>query len=161
VDHGSIHWRRRWFYALWAVLLGTALGAYALWSIPGKKGTARLVVAMRLEDSAGLSTEMASYPPNGSPWDWKAMEFKGGRFVGEIMVPLAYRRWTGAVHHGRCHEGVLLRFTKGGERRYFLIDLRQDVATGLFMPGRKMALEYNGLAWGRMDKDIPRLSRLP
>jgi hypothetical protein len=157
----SIHHQRRWYYALWVALLGAALGALVLWTLPVRKGTARVGVALRLESSDGMTAQMGCFAHGQLPQEWTSLELKEGRFVGMAPVALAYRRWTGAPHSGRCQVGVMLRFQKGGVTRYYPLDLRPDIASGLFAPGRRMTLEYNGLAWERMYEDIPPPSALP
>lgn len=118
-------------------------------------------VALRLESSDGITAQMGFFAAGKLPQEWTPLDLKDGRFVGMAPVALAFRRWTGAPHSSRCQVGVMLRFQKAGVTRYYPLDLRGDIASGLFAPGRRMTLEYNGLAWERMYEDIPPLSALP
>lgn len=162
-EQSSIHWRRRWHYVLWVALLGAALGALGLWRTPVRKGAAR--VGFKATLSAGQSVSAVACASSArdeeGPLQWQPLTLREGTWVGELSMPLAYRRWNGQLFPGQCHERIVLRWNGPDGPRYQVLEERHDLLMGLLAPGRHMIFEFRGVDLGRLAKDIPPPPALP
>lgn len=143
----SIHYRRRWYYVLWAVLLIGAAALMVWWETPAREGPGRFRLVLRAPDfPAGTRAALwigatKAWAPGWNPGDaWVPLK---GESLG--MGPVSVR-----IAHRRMGQGLLLRRTQdlavavlessSGERRYFVYDLREDLAT-LLVIGRYITVE--------------------
>lgn len=158
----SIHYRRRWYYVLWAGLLIGAAAFMAWWETPAREGPARFSLVLNAPDfPAGA---------RGALWIGNAKAWNPRWNPGDAWVPakaenLAMGPLQVRIAHRRLGQGLLLRRTQdlaiavlespSGERRYFVYDLREDLAT-LLVIGRYIKVETS-CSWQRM----PVEARLP
>jgi hypothetical protein len=157
----SIHFQRRWFYALWVILLAVAAGAWILWEKPASWSQASLVVQLKLRD-VPLGTRIQAW--NGPRAQWPGASWAGlGAFADlplqadqtltlpTLRVPIAERRWVRKDYIPRgTGDLVVLKVTPpGGPSRYFLLPLAEDLHSGLLKPKWKLTVfinkSFNGL----------------
>ncbi len=147
---GSIHYRRRWFYVLWGVLLLASLGALALWETPKLTGTAQFTLQLQVQNLPARTQVKVWAGPRGG-WPGSAWRDQGVaaevRIVAEsvtlVALPLlvAYRRWVKDTIPRRTADLVVLRFEAPGQPpRYFAQPLVGDWLSGILRPGRRMTL---------------------
>lgn len=158
----TIHYRRRWYYALWVVLLAAAAGFLAWWETPARAGSGRIRLVLKAPD----------FPPGtraalwtGSARDWTPAWDPGGGW-NPVQAGLANAGPAPLrIAHRRMGQGLLMRRTQdlaivvleapAGERRYLVYDLREDLATVLQI-GRYLTVETS-TTWAR----LPRMPLLP
>lgn len=137
----SIHYQRRWYYALWGSLLLGSLVLYGLWTTPVAAGTGFISAEIRLVGA-----------PEGTRLDYRLVRLKDlgrhdalfapgdGYSTGKVSVPILRRRWTGKVFEtSPC--AILIRLTPpGGGGRYAWMNFWGDLETGLLSNKRRIAL---------------------
>jgi len=144
----GIHYRRRWFYVLWGVLLLLSAGALALWERPLAIIKAPLEVKIRV-NQAPPGTQVQVW---AGPWArWPGPGWSGAGAVPTALltdapttlpmleIPIARRRWgNGTIPRGTW-ELLMLKFTAPSEPpRYFALPLSKDIRTGLLRPKGKL-----------------------
>jgi hypothetical protein len=147
----SIHYRRRWFYALWVSLLVLASAALWLWERPARRFEASLVIKMQLKEAPAGTQVRVWAGPKAS---WHGMEAGGPCLVqgalqddGRIVLPLlrihvASRRWVRDYVPRGTWDVVQLQFIPpGGPPRYFTVPLDQDIRSGILRPGWRLTTE--------------------
>lgn len=142
----SIHHRRRWYYALWALLLAGAGAALAWWETPARAGTAQFTLRLQvLGMPAGTQAEMWT----GATRDWEPRRVPadpaGPRAepltLGPRSLPIAHRRLGQGLLLRRTHDlAVVTLRTPAGERRSLVYDLREDLASVLTI-GKRLTVE--------------------
>lgn len=159
----SIHHQRRWYYALWGVLLGLSLTAKLLWETPSRKGIAYLAVRLEVQDlPAGSRAQVWAGPR--AQWEgaaWQGLGSVAGATVGpgEVSIPripllVGYRRW---VHNDfiprRTSDLVVCRvLPPSGGPRYLAFPLKEDWRSGILRPGGHLALKL-GCRWSDLSAD--------
>jgi hypothetical protein len=144
----SIHYRRRWAYALWVVLLFLSLGALLLWERPAEVGTGsyQLKVAIR-KPPPGAAVELwiGPWARWAGPGRFTAsagpapLQADGSASLPAIRLPIARRRWVRDYIPRGTWDLVVVRFTAPGEAaRYMVIPLSTDLRTGLLGPHRRL-----------------------
>ena len=141
---GSIHYRRRWFYVLWAALLLASLAALALWETPRSRDEATLKVQFRSPSAVPPGTVVQAWVgPSARRPD--AAWLGEGSFVEAplgasqrvtlpvLKVKLGPRRWVkGAFVPRATWDLLLLRILRPGEApRYVFMPLAGDLTSGL------------------------------
>ena len=166
----GIHYRRRWFYALWVVLLLLSSGALALWQRPLAVVQASLTVRIHVRQApAGAQVQTWA-----GPWDrWPGPEWSaagaaptalpadGWATLPVAAITIARRRWVNQYIARDTSDLLMLKFTAPGERpRYFALPLSKDIRTGLLRPqGRlitSVETHWSGLGFdGKAPDRIP------
>lgn len=159
----SIHYRRRWYYVLWAGLLLVAAALLAWWETPARFGQGTLLVTL---EAGGLPEGTRAALWVGRTRDWPPPWPAAGEFLGASdgrisfpprAIPVAARRLGQGLILRRTHDLALIRFeAPGGQRRALLMDLRDDLQHGLLAPGRRLGVTFQ-LAWER----LPQMPQLP
>lgn len=155
----SIHYRRRWFYVLWCVLLLASIAGLALWEVPARIGNARIILWLQVKGVPARSKVMVWVGPHRR---WPGSVWQGQGAVAEtwaedetvslkaFRLPVAYRRWVKDCIPRRTADLVVIRFEAPGQPpRYRALSLGDDWQSGLLAPGRMMHIEikceWNGL----------------
>lgn len=153
-DPPSIHYRRRWYYVLWCVLLLASLGAYGLWQWPLRVERPLLGILMKANDlPAGTEVQIWIGPRSdwpGPAWDGKDAradlrpDAAGRMEMPPTVVPVAVRRWvTKATIPARTHDLVVFRFLAPGQAvRFAFVSLRNDWRHGLLRDGKRLFFPY-------------------
>jgi hypothetical protein len=156
----SIHYRRRWAYALWVALLLLSLGALVLWERPATTVTASYQVKVTIRQAPpGAAVEAWA-----GPWSrWTGPEGfsgaagqaplreDGSATLPVIHVPIARRRWAKGYIPRGTWDLVVLRFTAPGEApRYVVLPLAPDIRSGLLRPRWRLTGTVNS-RWGALD----------
>lgn len=161
----SIHYRRRWAYALWVTLLLLSLGALALWERPAATVTASFQVKVTIRQAPpGAVVEAWNGP--WSSWTGRdeftsgtgqtTIQADGSATLPVIHVAIARRRWVKGYIPRGTWDLVVLRFTAPGEAsRYAVLPLAADIRSGLLRPRWRLTGMINS-RWGALDPE-PRL----
>ena len=164
----SIHWRQRWWYALWTALLLGALGFWAWWETPAVSGLGHVVLALRVADlPQGSRVEVWSGPSKA--WKPGQSSFQGPWAVTDAAKPLPLPPVEIKAGLRRWHQGYIPRLTSDlivlrldppqGAPRYGFYDLSKDLGTGLAGPHRRMIVS-GPLRWGNLSEDASHPSPL-
>jgi hypothetical protein len=166
----SIHYRRRWFYALWVGLLLLSLEALALWERPRAIDQAPLQVQLQVREApAGTGVQVWA-----GPWaQWQGLGWSGEgapstmlRAEGATPLPpltirIARRRWVKDYIRGDSWELLMLKLTAPGEQpRYFALPLSKDIRTGLLRPKGKL-ISTIMVSWKSLRLDGRAPDRIP
>jgi hypothetical protein len=166
----GIHYRRRWFYALWVTLLLLSLGALALWQRPRAIDQAPLQVQIQVRQApAGTGVQVWA-----GPWDqWQGPGWSGEgavstalRAEGSTPLPLltiriARRRWVKDYIRRDSWELLMLKLTAPGEQpRYYALPLSKDIRTGLLRTKGKLISSII-VSWGSLRVDGRAPDRIP
>lgn len=147
----SIHFKRRWYYALWCVLLLASLVALGLWETPVQGGTAELTFNIQIKNPPTGCTAQAWVGPR-KRWPvadrlapmtevGKPLTAEGAA-VGTLALRVGYRRWIGGILPRSTDDLVVVKFQpNGGTARYFAYPLDLDWHNGLLRPGRRMGIQ--------------------
>lgn len=145
----SIHYRRRYFYALWVALLLLSLGALALWETPASTATSRVELRVQVK---GLPEGVQARIWAGPRGRWGDMVWRTeGTPVpfsasGPVVVPpqtvwAGYRRWTKGFIPRRTADLIVLCFQESGQPDRFLpFPLAQDWHSGMLGPRRVLRI---------------------
>lgn len=144
----GIHYRRRWFYVFWVVLLLLSAGALALWERPLAIVQAPLVVKIQV-NRAPPGTQVQVWTGPWSRWpgpNWTgagalstALLADGPTTLPTLMIPIARRRWVNGTIPRHTWELLMLKFDAPSEPpRYFALPLSKDIRTGLLRPKGKL-----------------------
>ena len=166
----GIHYRRRWFYALWLGLLLLSAGALALWERPLAVVQANLTVRLLVKRApAGAQVQVWA-----GPWDrWQGPGWSGDGAVrtglqagGWTTLPtaaitIARRRWLNQYIPRGTWELMMLRFTAPGEPdRYFALPLSKDIRGGLLRPQGRLITSVT-CSWESLQVDGKAPDRIP
>jgi hypothetical protein len=137
-------------HAVWAVFLLVVGAFYLWWERPALEGSATLQMTVLVQGQPeGTRAALWTGPSRSfkSTWepgaDWRPVE--GGRVVlPPRTLPLAMRRFKQGMLLRRTHDLAVLQLqAPDGSRRYFVYDLRQDLAGGLLRMGRPLFLQVS------------------
>jgi hypothetical protein len=162
----SIHYRRRWAYALWVTLLLLSLGALARWEQP------RTVVAASLQ----VKVRIRQAPPGAvlrawaGPWDrWTGPERlaatpiqvplqpDGSATLPVFHLPIARRRWVRDYIPRGTWDLMVLGFTAPGQPpRYTVLPLCREIRLGVLRPRWRLTTSIE-CAWTTLAPEV----RLP
>lgn len=154
----SIHHQRRWFYALWVVLLLASAGAYRQWRIPARVERPQLLLAVETLHLPG-PVEVAVWKGPEAAWPGAAWNGSGAAFQGRpdaqgrlevppLEVPFAVRRWVRQDFiRSASQDLVVLRFTPAGQpSRYLHMPLKRDWYQGLLKDRKRLQVKVRQ-AW--------------
>ena len=164
----SIHWRQRWWYALWVALLLGSLGLWAWWETPAASGVGHAVFKVSIPDlPPGSRVEAWAGPAKA--WTKAPSAFLGPWPVEDPARPLpvppveireGFRRWHQGYIPRLTSELVVFRIIPGqGAPRFAFYDLRQDLNAGLAGPHRRLMISAP-LHWAALSEDAARPSPL-
>lgn len=166
----GIHYRRRWFYALWVFLLLLSAGALALWERPLAVVQAPLVVRLRIRQApAGAQVQLWA-----GPWArWQGQGWSGAgaepaalpadslTTLPPVQIAIARRRWVKDTIARGTWELVMLKFTAPGEPpRYFALPLSKDIRMGILRPKSKLLTTIE-TSWASLRTDGKPPDRIP
>lgn len=155
------HYRRRWYYLLWTLLLMVSIGLWVAWEIPAESGYGRVGTQLRLPGIPPGTSISAWAGPHGNIrsdiWGDPSRVIDLGDSKGTLVempplqLPFAKRRWADAYIPKRTWDLVVIRLKPpSGPTRYFVMDLTSDWNEGTIRPGRvlryKVACPWEGLA---------------
>jgi hypothetical protein len=145
----SIHFRRRYFYALWAGLFLLSLGALILWETPASTATSRVELRVQIKGLPAGVQARVWVGPRGQ-WRGKASQTEGTPVPlpanGPVVVPpqtvwAGYRRWVKGFIPRRTADLVVLCFQESGQPDRFLpFPLAQDWRSGMLGPRRVLRI---------------------
>ncbi len=158
----SIHYRRRWAYAAWVVLLVSSLGAWMLWERPKARVSADLVVQVKIRQAPPDVTVTAWAGPRArfaGPGQFQdapiqvPLQPNGTATLPSFHLPIAYRRWVRGYIPRDTWDLVVLRFTAPGQGpRYLGLPLAKDIRNGFLAPRHKMTAGLE-CAWTTLRTD--------
>ncbi|HET6330948.1 MAG TPA: hypothetical protein VFF76_09190 [Holophagaceae bacterium] len=165
----SIHWRQRWWYALWVALLLGASGFWAWWETPAVSGIGHVVARVWVKDlPAGSKVEVWTGPAKA--WKQDAPGFQGPWMVqDDAAKPLPLPPLEIRAGLRRWHQGYIPRLTSDrlvlridppeGAPRFAAYDLQRDLDAGLAGPHRRLLISTS-LKWAALSMDASRPSPL-
>ncbi|BDU70774.1 hypothetical protein GETHOR_28750 [Geothrix oryzae] len=167
----SIHYRRRWYYALWSALLLASLAFLWRWETPASQGSAELTVKIQVLNAPPECTVLFWTGPKKA-WPGANQEpslnqpgrplTAAAEAIGSLKARVAYRRWVGDLIPRRTDDLLILKFQPKSEApRFFAVPLDGDWQSRLLRPGRRMGIsasvDWSGL-W--LDpRSVPKSSR--
>jgi len=171
VSPESIHYRRRWFYVLWAGLLLASLVALVLWNRPLRVEQASLQVSLEaLGLPEGTQAQVWMGPRRACPrgaWDGAGaqalpMAPAGPTPLPLLRVPIARRRWVNDFIPSGTGEMVIVRLAPPGGQpaRFFILTLGADIRTGALTPGRRLLVTIQ-VKWANLKVEVPPLNEIP
>jgi hypothetical protein len=144
----SIHFRRRWAYTAWGVILLASLGAWGLWERPKALASADLEVRVKIRQAPPDVTVTAWAGPwarFAGPEQFRDAPIQvpllpdGTATLPVFHMPIAYRRWVRGYIPRDTWDLVVLRFTAPGQGpRYLGLPLAKDIRNGFLLPRHKM-----------------------
>ncbi len=167
----SIHYRRRWFYALWVFLLVLSGLALLVWEMPVRTDTAALQVRIHVTGvPEGTRTQAWA-----GPWKtWPGKDWTGAGAFGDLAVPpsgtivlpvvrlsIARRRFNlGYIPRGTW-DLVMVKFVPpSGPPRFIALPCSQDIRTGLLRPKYKLTDSID-TSWNNLLLDGNPPNRVP
>jgi len=158
----SIHYRRRWFYVLWGLLLLLSAGAWFLWERPLRIEQASLVLKLRVRGApAGTRVQAWAGPVSmwpGLGWSGEGLAQAELQADGFASLPLfriqiGRRRWLQGYVPRHTWDLLMLKFTAPGEPpRYYVYPLSRDIRTGLLRPRWRLTTDVQ-TTWGSLHTD--------
>lgn len=160
----SIHYRRRWYYALWCGLLVLAALAWLAWETPRLSAQGKVSVRLTLRDMPGnVKVQVWAGPravcPSGE-WDGSAPAADLGVAQGNginlppLALPVGYRRWVTDYIPRKTSDLLVFRLEAPGQAvRYLVLPLGADWRQGHLRPGRVLRYDIQ-LRWDRLPFDI-------
>ena len=164
----SIHWRRRWWYALWvALLLGTA-GFWRWWETPAVFGAGHAILTIRMADlPPGTKVEAWTGPVKA--WSADATGFQGPWVAQDAAKPLPIPPLEIQVGLRRWHQGYIPRLTSDlivlrldppqGPSKFIAYSLKTDLNSGLAGPHHRLSISAP-VRWSALSVDASRPSPL-
>jgi len=158
----SIHYRRRWFYVLWVLLVLISGGTLYLWEKPLRVGQAKVEISLRVAE-APAGTRLQVWAGPRSRWPSGRWEGQGARVdqvltsdhlkIPAFYLPVAYRRWVPDFIPRRTSDFLVFKFSAPGQPpRYEWLSLARDLRAGTLGPGRRMWLGID-CKWGALGVD--------
>jgi hypothetical protein len=147
-------------HGFWAVLLLLCAGFYVWWERPAEAGAATLRFTLQVQGlPQGTRGALWSGPTKAwtGSWDpgqaWRPSQ--EGKFTFPPQpVPIARRRFKQGLLLKRTHDlVVILLEAPNGSRRYFIYDLREDLAVGLLRMNRGLGLE-GSCSWEELKGEV-------
>ena len=167
----SIHYRRRWFYVLWCVLLALSGLALLLWETPSARELASFEVLLSLPD-APAGTRVQAW---AGPWaQWPGEAWSGADAFADlalgagglarlpvVRLHIARRRFhLGYVPRGTW-DLVMLKFSPPSEPpRYLALPCSQDIRTGVLRPKFRLTGSID-ISWRNLRLDGLPPNRIP
>jgi len=165
----SIHYRRRWYYALWATLLVLAGTALALWERPASVVQASLVVKLQVRDAPPGTRVRAWFGPRVR---WRGMEAGGPCLVEAELLPdgsatlplvrirIARRRWVKDYIPRLTWDLAMIQLIPPeGPPRYVGLPFSTDIRIGLLRPGWRLTNTFSA-PWRTLRTDATAPDRL-
>lgn len=158
----SVHYQRRWHYALWVTLLGISVVTLIGWETPKQAGFASLRLELELQGFPAMGTARAWVGPRsqwrGAAWDgtgaWADIPFSGGKLsFPPTSLPGAHRRWAGGFIPRKTADLLVVKFQSPGHPpRYLAVSLAADWHHGLLRIDRSFGLQVP-LTWDGLWED--------
>ena len=165
----SIHHQRRWFYALWVILLLLSATALVLWETPKRHVEASMVLRVAVPDAPAGTRVRAWIGPRGQ---WRGMDAGGPCLVQAVLQPdgsasfplvhvrIARRRWgRDYIPRGTWDLAQVQFIPPDGPPRYYTLPLDMDLRSGLLRPGWRLLNQIN-THWASLGTSVPP-DRLP
>ena len=167
----SIHYRRRWFYALWVCLLLLSLMMLALWERPSWTDQAAIQVKVKLTQAPpgtrilGWAGPSASWPGPGWPgtgaFGEATLEPDGSATLPLVRLQIAHRRWNqGYLPRGTWDLVVIKVLPPSGPPRFLALPCSADIRSGLLRPRLKTTYSI-GSSWQNLRLDVDLANRIP
>lgn len=157
----SIHHRRRYWYALWVVLLACSVGLAAWWETPASRGTGRLDLSLQGQGVV-QGAELDYWVGPRGEWRGESAPWQGTIVVQDpsrpVNVPtLTLKLATRRLHQGYIPRGtydlVVLRLRQPGQSpRYAKYDLKNDLLSGVMAPHRHLFVTIS-MIWKNFPED--------
>jgi hypothetical protein len=158
----SIHYRRRWAYALWVALLLLSAWALALWERPLALTSASLVVGLRVRNTPP-GTQVKVW---AGPWArWTGpdqfaaspiqvpLKPDGTATLPVFHIPIARRRWFKGYIPRDTWDLMMLEFTAPGlPSRYLPLPLTKDLRLGILRPKWKLTNTVS-VSWSSLETE--------
>lgn len=167
----SIHYRRRWFYLLWSVLLLLSATALLYWETPAARELASLQVQFNVT-GAPAGTRMQAW---AGPWgSWAGQDWTGAGALADatlpasgqvtlplVHVPIARRRFKlGYIPRGTW-DLMMVRLSPPSEpARYYALPLSLDIRTGVLVPRHRLMVGID-VSWKNLQVDAEAPNRVP
>jgi hypothetical protein len=153
-NSSALHFQRRWYYALWIMLLCISTGLLIRWEIPIRIGKAKVELHLRVSGMPENSRVLVWVGPRKQwPGDTWTGEDAVTDFIAnsdEINTPslnltVAFRRWMDKVYIPRKTSDLLVLKIQPqvGSPRYFILPIDMDWRTGLLHEGREMKISVS------------------
>jgi hypothetical protein len=164
----SIHWRQRWWYALWVALLLGALGFWAWWETPAASGVGHVVLVIRVVDlPPGSKAEVWAGPakawkadPSAFQGPWPVTDPAKALPLPPVAIQAGLRRWRQGYIPRLTSDLIVLRLDPPqGPPRYAAYGLAKDLNAGLAGPHRRLILSAP-VRWGNLSEDASHPSAL-
>jgi len=158
----SIHYRRRWAYALWVTLLLLSAWALALWERPLVLTSASLVVDVRIRN-APPGARVKAWAGPWSRWTGPGLfavspiqvplDPAGHATLPVFHLPIARRRWVKDYIPRDTWDLMMLEFSAPGQApRYLPLSLAQDIRLGTLRPHWRLTSSL-GLSWSSLQPE--------
>jgi hypothetical protein len=158
----SIHYRRRWAYALWVALLLLSAWPLVLWERPPVLASASLVVKVQIRN-APPGAQVKAWAGPRSRWTGPALfaaspiqvplDPDGAATLPVFRLPIARRRWVKDYIPRDTWDLMMLEFSAPGQAlRYFPLPLAQDIRSGTLRPHWKLTTTL-GLSWASLQAE--------
>lgn len=156
----SIHWRQRWWYALWVALLLGALGLWAWWETPAVRGTGHVVLTLKVEGlppgsriSAWVGSSGTAPGTGGFLGPWPVQDPLRPLPIPPLEIRAGLRRWHQGFIPRLTTDRILLRLDPPqGPPRFLVYDLRADLAAGTAGPHRRLFISAP-VRWAPLSED--------
>jgi hypothetical protein len=171
MPNASIHYQRRWYYALWVVLLLASATALVLWERPLRVDRATLCLNLTMHGAPEGTRVQAWAGPSAN---WPGQRWTGGdafaslplTATGRVQLPpvalhISRRRWgPGTIPRGTWDLVMVRYLPPQGPARYFAVSCAKDIRMGLLRPGLKLLEEIDG-SWDNLQVDAEASLRVP
>ncbi len=166
----SIHFRRRWYYALWVSLLLLSAGALVLWERPASTSEASLVVKLDLPGAPAGCRIQAWVGPwaQGRNLDWGAagllqadLQADGQASLPLVRVRIARRRWVPDYIPRATWDLMVLRIMPpAGPPKFYCLPLSEDIRSGVLRAKWRLTTVIQ-VPWDGLQTDARLPDRIP
>lgn len=142
----SLHHQRRWYYVLWSSLLALSLVAYGFWLWPVAAGQGAMAFHFGMDGAPGPVT-LSYWVGRGGDALGQGGSYQAvpGLETPKIPIAILQRRWVRDLHP-KAPRLVLLRFQSGGQSRFALYDMKEDLRAGVLKDHRLVGIRAQ-LTW--------------